>query len=285
MFDIIGTYHGTSEVLDTVETQQEAEYLRREYQMAYGREWLVTTRRSREPREISQPYRENAGARLRFPVHSYHDAVAFLEHRYERKLANNTILRKLSNGDIAVVLHNTEIVVFHQDGTLTLRTGGYRTVTTKARINTIILPLGFRVAQHKFEWTLWNWQTHEEEPFFEGIRISTTAPDIYPSLRKNPRHRVTGRRLRIPAATGPADAFFTEVWEERDRLHIALYYDPKHAGWSKMQQRMQGDGQLVAEWWDNDAREMFEDGFFKSGRDLDRSVIQYANDMGLIRLK
>lgn len=57
-----------------------------------------------------------------------------------------------------------------------------------------------------------------------------------------------------------------EVWEERDRLHIHL---------------LQGD-RTVAEWWDEDAREMFEDGFFKRGKELEASVIEYAKSVGLL---
>lgn len=60
-----------------------------------------------------------------------------------------------------------------------------------------------------------------------------------------------------------------ETWEERDRLHIALY---------------KGDT-LVAQWWDDDAREMFEDGFFKSGKRLEQSVIEYAHEVGLLKKK
>ena len=33
-------------------------------------------------------------------------------------------------------------------------------------------------------------------------------------------------------------------------------------------------------WWDDDARQMFEDGFFKR-RDLESSVIKYADEMGV----
>ncbi len=59
------------------------------------------------------------------------------------------------------------------------------------------------------------------------------------------------------------------VWEERDRLHIAIV--DKKTG-----QR------TIAEWWDDDARQMFEDGFFKRGVELKRSVIHYAEEMGLL---
>jgi hypothetical protein len=40
-FKIIGTYRGQRETIDTASTRKEAEYLRAEYQMAYGREWSI----------------------------------------------------------------------------------------------------------------------------------------------------------------------------------------------------------------------------------------------------
>src|SRR5262249_27597834 len=49
-------------------------------------------------------------------------------------LENNTRLIRCGD-DYAVVLHSTAVVTIHQDGTYTLRTGGWRTVTTKDRIN------------------------------------------------------------------------------------------------------------------------------------------------------
>lgn len=69
-----------------------------------------------------------------------------------------------------------------------------------------------------------------------------------------------------------------EVWQERDRLHIGL-------------ERVQDDA-TVADWWDEDAAQMFEDGFFKhsgifgkldqNDRVLFQSVIDYAKSVGLI---
>ena len=39
MFQIIGTYRGKSEEIDTAETAREARYLVTEYAMAYGQGW------------------------------------------------------------------------------------------------------------------------------------------------------------------------------------------------------------------------------------------------------
>jgi len=58
-------------------------------------------------------------------------------------------------------------------------------------------------------------------------------------------------------------------WEERDRLHIGI------------QDKETGD--YYASWWDQEARDMFEDGFFKSGPKFEESVLQYAEDMGMLK--
>lgn len=41
MYVVTGTYNGRTEDVDYAETWQEAEYLRGEYQLAFGREWRV----------------------------------------------------------------------------------------------------------------------------------------------------------------------------------------------------------------------------------------------------
>lgn len=70
-----------------------------------------------------------------------------------------------------------------------------------------------------------------------------------------------------------------EVWSERDRLHIGI------------QDKV--TGQYVASWWDEEAREMMEQGFFYSigslgwripveMRKLEDSVLDYAEEQGLL---
>ncbi|MFW6125465.1 MAG: DUF192 domain-containing protein, partial [Chloroflexota bacterium] len=59
-----------------------------------------------------------------------------------------------------------------------------------------------------------------------------------------------------------------EVWEERDRLHIGI--------------QDKDTGEYVIDWWDDEAREMFEQGFFKRGRDLEGSVLDYAEYIGIL---
>jgi hypothetical protein len=66
-----------------------------------------------------------------------------------------------------------------------------------------------------------------------------------------------------------------EMWFERDRAHVEI--------------RDKKTGKTLAEWWDDDVRQMFEDGFFRgwggySGSpELARSVIEYAKSVGILR--
>lgn len=67
----------------------------------------------------------------------------------DRKIANNTWLVRLFDGDIGMVYHRTRVVTFHKDGTVTLNTGGWYTYTTKERMNWVD---GLSVYSHKGEW-------------------------------------------------------------------------------------------------------------------------------------
>lgn len=57
------------------------------------------------------------------------------------------------------------------------------------------------------------------------------------------------------------------TWFERDRSHVMI-------------QEVDTGNDLVS-WWDEDVQSLFEDGFFEAGRHLDRSVIDYAEQMGV----
>lgn len=67
-----------------------------------------------------------------------------------------------------------------------------------------------------------------------------------------------------------------EVWDERDRLHIGV--------------EDQDTSEYVVSWWDDDARQMIEDGFFEQndpggpGRNrLERSVVAYLDETAFPR--
>lgn len=81
---------------------------------------------------------------------SYEGAIRLLGNKTTRKIANNTQLEKYSDREYAAVrLHSTEVVRYYPNGDIQLNSGGYRTSTTKERLNTFS-PVN--VSQRDFAW-------------------------------------------------------------------------------------------------------------------------------------
>lgn len=72
-------------------------------------------------------------------------------NRGERKVGNNTYAYIQADGSVAIELHGTNVVVIYPDDSVMLNSGGYRTHTTKKRINQYS-PV--KVYQKNFEWFL-----------------------------------------------------------------------------------------------------------------------------------
>lgn len=92
---------------------------------------------------------------------TYSQANERLGNRSSLNLEGNTTLQRVPEG-IAVRFHNTDIVVMTADGTYILNTGGFRTSTTKKRINKYA-PV--QVHQRNFEWFV------GDEEFKDGMRV------------------------------------------------------------------------------------------------------------------
>lgn len=103
-----------------------------------------------------------------------------------RKVANNTYLERRGN-DIAVRLHATDVVTFHADGTATLDSGGWLTVTTKARMNEY-LPGGISLGSVKGRWYFMYPGHYEGDsyvrserpnvPYADGVTIDLASLDV-----------------------------------------------------------------------------------------------------------
>ena len=68
-----------------------------------------------------------------------------------RKIANNTTLHRISDRAIGVRLHNTDVIVYFADGKIMFDSGGWRTPTTKARMNEFSRA---RVSQSRGTWEI-----------------------------------------------------------------------------------------------------------------------------------
>ena len=95
-----------------------------------------------------------------------------------------TIQDASSNKVLIVTYHSTPVVKVINDRYVVLNSGGYRTNTTKRRMNQASLQylLGFEVYQVDFQWYV---SLGEEiAPYEDGIVIDTRELKILPSLKE-----------------------------------------------------------------------------------------------------
>jgi hypothetical protein len=85
---------------------------------------------------------------------NYAEAVSMVHGKTKqkaRKIGNNTYAEIESDNSVSVRLHGTAVVRFYPNGLVKLNSGGWRTSTTKNRINKYS-PV--KVYQKKYEWYL-----------------------------------------------------------------------------------------------------------------------------------
>lgn len=66
---------------------------------------------------------------------SYAKAVEKMGKRERKKVAHNTYIHRTGPDTIALRLHDTDVLTWHEDGTVELDSGTWKTSTTKDRIN------------------------------------------------------------------------------------------------------------------------------------------------------
>ncbi len=131
-------------------------------------------------------------------MNTFHDFKR-LENTRRRKLANNTHLIIRSDDGYGIRLHDTEVII-HYPHNIILNTGGWQTVTTKARMNE------FSCAQVFSDKGVWMVTWHGEiYPYADGINLdndgSVCGEGVNPNATKKLRKRV------LKFAKDYADAF------------------------------------------------------------------------------
>lgn len=103
---------------------------------------------------------------------SFQDALTLLGDAASCPVDRNTILLTLPGGSIGLQFHRTVVLRYQADGTFVLDAAGFRTSTTKERMNQA-LPAGFRIFQRDHEWNL---QTPLGDlSYFDGMIVSRAA--------------------------------------------------------------------------------------------------------------
>lgn len=93
----------------------------------------------------------------------------------QKKVAHNTYLHRVTPSCIAVRLHQTDIILFHANGTATLNSGGWRTVTTKERLNRFS-PAG--IGQENGLWYVYPRGSRHRFIFEDGINVNVHGKPI-----------------------------------------------------------------------------------------------------------
>jgi hypothetical protein len=101
---------------------------------------------------------------------SFQAAETFLSNKSARpvKGKRSTQVVRLSPDEIALRYHGTSVVTWNRNGDVILRTNGWHSVTTKARINDAA---PCRVWQHKFKWFVGQSSRLPVVPFEEGMVV------------------------------------------------------------------------------------------------------------------
>lgn len=136
----------------------------------------------------------------------YQQAVETLRNRESKKIGNNTFLKRRRCESVALMLHTTDIITWKPDGTTVIDSGGWKTATTKARLNDY-LPDGFRINQDGGVWYWGDWRTPKAErvPFTDGDSVkcgrlfSQATPDST-AAEKKLRKRILQYSKDIAAA-------------------------------------------------------------------------------------
>jgi hypothetical protein len=102
------------------------------------------------------------------------DMVKAIRNGTARTLGNTEVFVPSFAGDQgAVTLFGNVNAYFDYDLVITLRDGGYRSATTKSRLNALLNDTGYRIWQRKGEWHLfyygqWRGQFENNTHFYIG---------------------------------------------------------------------------------------------------------------------
>lgn len=139
---------------------------------------------------------------------TYKTALAKLNLRPSRKVAHNTTLRPVALDSVGVAdsialrLHSTDILTFHRNGSVTATSGGWKTSTTKDRLNSY-LPHGWRVYQDK---GVWYWSRRTTTHGSNGEIDVTVSPGSGTPFTDGDRIGPRGALLAQATASAAQDA-------------------------------------------------------------------------------
>lgn len=199
---------------------------------------------------------------------SWHEADTYLHggrNKSSRPIENNTRVERRDD-DIAIRLHGTDVVTYHKDGSVTLDSGGWLTVTTKNRMNDYLGGRAY-IGSDRGVWYVYRKGTWERVcRYFDGITVAfdgTILNPQDPSLEERKAEAERKMRLRIekyvniymkqladgmPMPSG-GDCWYCSLFGDKDNDHLLNhltenYYVPTML-WNAMRARGYRDVSLT----------------------------------------
>lgn len=138
-----------------------------------------------------------------------------------RKVANNTYVHRIDADTIGVRLHSTDVVKYHRDGTVTLDSGGWQTVTTKERLNAFTtFSIGatsgtWYVTKRNPEylrtgsgaWSAWT------VPYWDGMTLDPSA-DVAPEVPETEELKSAADKETLRAISAYLRGLTRDVWAD-----------------------------------------------------------------------
>lgn len=168
-------------------------------------------------------------------MNTFKEAMAKLGTRDSKKLANNTYLKKREGGNIAVLYHETDVVIYQPHGKTILESGGFRTKTTKERI---IEFSPARVYQRQSVWYM-----GDGSAYYDGMEVYDTGVPVKPRLPERVEKEMKEKKKRVKKyidgfckyikegkleAPSGGDCWGCLMFQDRDPHHIKLHMEEKY---------------------------------------------------------
>jgi hypothetical protein len=168
---------------------------------------------------------------------------------------NNTFLYETEDKREVVRLHNTDILWTDANGKVTVNTGGWKTVTTKARLNDFLRRSGAGIVSDKGQWKMRAFGM--TLPFFDGMVLPDAfAPERLAEIEEKGKAEaklindirkfvkktiVTGKPLPEP---GPGDCWMCSMFDRVEPVESG----PQTGGWGSgpQVQRDKDPGHLLS---------------------------------------
>jgi len=212
-----------------------------------------------------------------------------------RKIGHNTYLQRRNNNQIAVLFHSTDIITFTPADTAILSSGGWRTVTTKDRLNRFA---PCQIYQEAGIWYIGDWRNKNGNPeFFDGIEINcnTGLPINARPIDSTKKNRAIIKKIKAYADLvvnscpipdpGPGDCWFCHMIQVesgrplgeviQNTNHLLLHFKEKYVVPSLVFRACKMYGISQVAWWyltDKKAQNHFPD---VAQRQIKSALIRY----------